>query len=162
MTATIWPTQEMEEGWLAAGLISTNLDDGIADAVALLWKAGFKTFTSCEGGKGHSFRHATIGLELDGAYSSFQKRIVRFLRSQGMQNFTISLVADYSPDHPAGKSCVYVEGLDLLSEDKRRKVIAAVKRRERRLRRQLRDLGIDEFSGVPMLAALAKGSYLKE
>lgn len=29
-----------------------DLDDGIRDTVILLWKAGFRTFTSCEGGKG--------------------------------------------------------------------------------------------------------------
>ena len=107
-----------------------DLDEGICDAVLLLREAGFKTFTSCEGGWGHSFRHETIGLELNGDYPSFQKKIVRFLRSQKIDNFTISLVTDY----PKGKSYVYVERLDLLSEDKRKKVIQAVKRKERRLR----------------------------
>jgi hypothetical protein len=116
-----------------------DLDPGIRDAVLLLQKAGFKTFTSCEGGKGHSFRHETIGLELDGDYRSFQKKIVAFLRSQGIENFTISLVTDY----PAGKSVVYLEGLDLLSEEKRRKVIESVKRRERKLRRQMREVSIN-------------------
>jgi hypothetical protein len=110
-----------------------DLDPGIWDAVLLLQKAGFKTFTSCEGGKGHSFRHETIGLELDGDYRSFQKRLVRFLRSQGMETFTVSLVTDY----PAGKSMVYLEGLDLLSADKKKTVIESVKRRERKLRRQI-------------------------
>ena len=43
----------------------SDLDPGIRDAVLLLQKAGFKTFTSCEGGRGHSFRHETIGLVLD-------------------------------------------------------------------------------------------------
>lgn len=114
-----------------------DLDPGIRDAVLLLWKAGFKTFTSCEGGKGHSFRHGTIGLELDGDYRTFQKKLVKFLRSQGMKNFTISLVTDY----PAGKSYVYLEGLDLLSADKRKKVIQVAKRRDRKLRRQMRELG---------------------
>ncbi len=114
-----------------------DLDLGIRDAVLLLWKAGFKTFTSCEGGWGHSFRHETIGIELDGDYPTFQKKIVRFLRSQRMENFTISLVTDY----PKGKSVVYLEGLDLLSSDKRRRVLQAVRRKERRLRGEL---GISE------------------
>jgi hypothetical protein len=114
-------------------LDTTDLDPGIRDAVLLLREAGFKTFTSCEGGRGHSFRHETIGLELDGDYRSFQKKLVQFLRSQGMANFTVSLVTDY----PAGKSCVYVEGLDLLSADKKKKVIEGVRRKERRLRRKL-------------------------
>jgi len=117
-----------------------DLDDGIRDTVVLLWKAGFRTFTSCEGGKGHSFRYATIGLELDEDYFNFQNKLVEFLRSQGMQNFTISLVTDFHPDYPAGKTCVYLEGLDLLSEDKRKRVIRSINRKERRLRRQLREV----------------------
>ena len=75
---------------------TSDLDPGIRDAVLLLQKAGFKTFTSCEGGRGHSFRHETIGLELDGDYRSFQKRLVKFLRSQGMQCFQVNLVASQS------------------------------------------------------------------
>jgi hypothetical protein len=109
-----------------------TLDDGIRETVLLLRKAGYTTFTSCEGGRGHSFRHATIGLEFDSDYRTFQKKLVRFLQSRGMENFTVSLVTDY----PADKSYVYLEGLDLLSAEKRRKVIAAVKRKEQRLWRK--------------------------
>ena len=118
----------------------SDLDPGIRDAVLLLQTAGFKTFTSCEGGRGHSFRHETIGLELDRDYRSFHKRLVKFLRSQGIESFTISLVTDY----PQGKSVVYLEGLDLLSADKRRRVIDGVRRKERRLRQQIQKLGISE------------------
>jgi hypothetical protein len=120
-----------------------DLDEGIRDTVVLLWKAGFKTFTSCEGGRGHSFRHETIGLELDGKYPSFHRRLVGFLRSKGMQTFTISLVSDYTPDCRKGRSCVYVEGLDLLSEDKRRRVIQSIRRRDRRCLRHLREAGLE-------------------
>ena len=119
-----------------------DLDDGIRDTVVLLWKAGFRTFTSCEGGKGHSFRYGTIGLELGGDYFKFQKKLVRILRSHGMENFTISFVTDFHPDYPEGKNCVYVEGLDLLSEDKKRRVIRSDNRRERRLRRQCFEEGL--------------------
>ena len=59
------------------------------------------------------------------------------LAAKGMQNFTVSLVTNYTADHAKGKSCVYVEGLDLLSADKRRRVIETITRNERRLRRQL-------------------------
>ena len=86
------------------------------------------------------FQHETIGLELEGSYSTFQRRLVRFLRSHGMENFTISLVTDYHPSHPEGKRCVYLGGLDILSEKKRRQVIESMKRRERRLRRQLEEM----------------------
>jgi len=37
-----------------------NLDDGIKDAVILLNKFGFKTFESCQGGKGHCYDVPTI------------------------------------------------------------------------------------------------------
>jgi hypothetical protein len=118
-----------------------HLDPGIRDAVLLLRQAGFRTFTSCEGGRGHSFPHETIGLEPEGGYAGFEKRLVAFLRSHGMQQFTVSLVTDYHPDHPQGKRWVYLEGLDLLSEEKRRRVVAAVRRREGRLRRELGAMG---------------------
>ena len=48
----------------------------------------------------------------------------------GIESFTISLVTDY----PKGKSFVYLEGLDILSADKKKKVIEAVRRKEGRLR----------------------------
>jgi len=116
-----------------------DLDHGICDAVVLLQEGGFRTFTSCEGGRGHSFQHATIGLELEGSYTSFHKKLVRFLRSHGMENFTISLVTDY----PKGKRCVYLSGLDILSGEKRKQVIESSKRRERKLRRELEEMGIE-------------------
>ena len=114
-----------------------DLDPGIRDAVLLLQRAGFKTFTSCEGGRGHAFQHETIGVEAEGGFARFQRRLVGFLRSQGMRCFTVSMVTDYHPKHPAGKRWVYLEGLDLLSGEKRKRVIEAVKRRERRLLRGL-------------------------
>lgn len=114
----------------------TNLDDGIMGTVLLLWAGGFRTFTSCEGGKGHSFRYGTVGLALEGAFPDFQRRLLGFLRSNGMQNFTISLVTDFCANCPEGRSCVYVEGLDLLSEDKRERSIRSIKRKERKLRRE--------------------------
>ena len=113
-----------------------ELDAGIRDAVVLLQEGGFRTFTSCEGGRGHSFQHVTIGLELEGSYTTFHKKLVRFLRSHGMENFTISLVTDY----PKGKRYVYLSGLDILSEKKRKQVIESIKRRERKLRRELEEV----------------------
>jgi hypothetical protein len=111
-----------------------TLDPGIRDAVLMLRHAGFTTFTSCEGGRGHSFRHETIGLELEGSYAAFHRRLVAFLRAHGMRCFTVNLVTDYHPVHPQGKRWVYLEGLDLLSAEKRGRVVAAAKRRETRLR----------------------------
>ena len=48
------------------GLDPHVLDDGIRDTVVLLQQGGFRTFTSCEGGRGHAFQHETIGIELEG------------------------------------------------------------------------------------------------
>jgi len=107
------------------------LDPGIRNTVLLLQKNGFQTFTSCEGGRGHAFQIGTIGLELDEPYSTFQKRLVKFLRSHGIENFTLSLMTDY----PEGGKYVYLSGLDILSDEKRARVIESIKRRERRLRR---------------------------
>jgi len=125
--------------------VPSDLDPGICDAVVLLNRGGFRTFTSCEGGRGHAFQHETIGLELEGSYSRFQKRLVRFLRSHGMENFTISLVTDY----PEGNKCVYLSGLDILSEKKRKQVIRSIKRKERRLRRQLEEMRVEVPAEVP-------------
>ena len=111
------------------------LDPGIRDIVVVLNKAGFRTFTSCEGGRGHAFRHATIGFELNEPYPTFQKRLVTFMRSQGVLNFSLSLVTNY----PDLDSYVYIESLDLLSPDKKRKAILGIKRKERRLLRQIRE-----------------------
>ena len=59
-----------------------------------------------------------------------------------MQCFQINLVTDYHPDRPKGKSYVYLEGLDLLSEEKRNRVVEGVRRKERKLRREMEELGI--------------------
>jgi hypothetical protein len=64
-----------------------NLDEGVRDTVLLLNEGGFQTFTSCEGGRGHAFQHESIGLDLDGPYSAFEKRLVGFLRSNRMTHF---------------------------------------------------------------------------
>jgi hypothetical protein len=41
-----------------------TLDDGIRETVFLLRNAGYKTFISCEGGRGHAFHEPTIGLKV--------------------------------------------------------------------------------------------------
>ncbi len=120
-----------------------DLDHGICDAVVLLNEGGFKTFTSCHGGRGHAFQQETIGLELEGSYSAFQKKLVRFLRSHGMENFTISLVTDY----PSGNRYVYLSGVDLLSGEKKERVMATIRRKERRLWRRLEELGLRCLGG---------------
>lgn len=124
------------------GLDPRVLDDGIRDTVLLLRDAGFKTFTSCQGGRGHSFQHETVGLELEGRYADFERRLVRFIRGQGMQDFTVSLTTDYTSDCPEGKRYVYLSGLDILSINEQRRVIESCKRKARQAVRQLREIGL--------------------
>ena len=81
-----------------------------------------------------------VSPELEGSYPTFQKRLVRFLRSHGMVNFTIDLVTNF----PSGNRYIYLSGVDLLSGEKREKVMASIKRKERRLWRRLEELGIEE------------------
>ena len=118
-----------------------GLDDGIRDTVLLLRKAGFKTFTSCQGGRGHSFREEVIGLALEGRYCDFERRLVRFLRAQGMKEFSLSLMTDYTSGCPEGKRYVYLSGLDILSMDEQRRVIEACKRKARAAVREMRQMG---------------------
>ena len=119
-----------------------SLDDGIRDTVMLLRDAGFKTFTSCQGGRGHAFQYETIGMEMEGRYADFEKRLVRFLHAKGMKDFTISLTTDYTSDCPMGKRYVYLSGLDILSLDEQRRVIETCKRKARQAVRQLREIGL--------------------
>ena len=123
------------------GLDPNELDDGIRDTVLLLRGAGFKTFTSCQGGRGHSFREEVIGLELEGRYADYEKRLVRFLLAQGMKEFSLSLTTDYTSDCPEGKRFVYLSGLDILSLNEQRRVIEACKRKARAAVRELREMG---------------------
>src|SRR2546428_231679 len=116
-----------------------ELDDGIREFVALLWKAGYETFTSCEGGHRHPFRHPTIGLRLKGDYFKFRDRLAKFLRRQGCETFEISLMTRYHPDYPAGEHDVWLESLDILSPTKYRERIESMRRRDQRLLTILRN-----------------------
>ncbi len=106
----------------------------------MLRKAGYKTFSSCEGGRGHAFRYPTIGVKLVGDYFKFRDRLARFLRSQGRHSFEISLITCYHPSYRKPKEWVYVEGFDLLSPEKRKRALAALRRRDQRLLRELEKL----------------------
>ncbi len=109
-----------------------TLDDGIREIVLLLRKAGYKTFTSCEGGRGHSFREPTIGLTVQGDYFRFRDRLVKFLHSQGRSCFEVVLFSCYHPDTPQGKHHAYLQGFDIVSPEKRKKLIRSSRQKERR------------------------------
>lgn len=118
----------------------SDFDEGIRDSVLMLWKAGFKTFTCCEGGHGHPFRYPTIGVTMVGDYFKFRDRLAKFLRSKGCQLFEISLMSCYHPRRDKPKDLLYVEGLDLLSPAKKKRAVAAMKRKEARLGSLLKKL----------------------
>jgi len=110
-----------------------TLDDGIREIVLLLRKAGFKTFTSCEGGRGHPFQEPTVGLKLEGNYFRFRNRLVKFLHFHDRHFFEVTFVSSYHNNHPKGKHYVYIEGFDIASPEKRKKVMKSIKQRERKL-----------------------------
>lgn len=114
-----------------------TLDDGIREIVLLLRKAGYKTFTSCEGGRGHPFREPTVGLKLEGDYFQFRVRLAQFLHSHGRWFFEITLVSSYHQKYPQGKHYVYLVGFDIASPEKRKKIDRSIKQRERRLAHRL-------------------------
>ena len=118
------------------------LDDGIRETVFLLRKAGYKTFTSCEGGRGHAFPEPTIGLKLRGDYFASRDRLVKFLYSQGRWFFEVVLVSSYHRKTPQGKHYVYLQGFDVASPGKQRTISRSIKRREKRLMRQLEQEGL--------------------
>lgn len=111
----------------------TDFDEGIRDSVLMFWKAGFKTFTCCEGGHGHPFRYPTIGVTMVGDYFRFRDRLARFLRSKGCEVFEITLMSCYQPDRSKPKDVMYVEGLDLLSPAKKKRAVVALRRKNARL-----------------------------
>ena len=51
-------------------------------------------------------------------------------------------MTDYHPSYPEGRRYVYLEGLDLLSPEKRRRVLESARRRERAAARRLRGMGV--------------------
>lgn len=126
-------------------LRTDTLDDGIREIVLLLRKARYKTFTSCEGGKGHPFPEPTVGLKFDGDYFQFRDRLVQFLHSHGRRFFEITLVSSYNRKYPRGKHYVYLVGFDIASPEKRKKIDRLIKRRERRLVHRLERQGMGEW-----------------
>jgi hypothetical protein len=118
-----------------------TLDEGIREIVLVLRNAGYKTFTSCEGGRGHPFPVPTVGLRFEGDYFRFRDRLVEFLQSEGKWFFEIMLISSYHPKHPEGKHWVYLQGYDIASAEVRKKMNRTIKQKERRLIRQLERKG---------------------
>jgi hypothetical protein len=114
------------------------LDAGIQEIVLLLRQAGYKTFTSCEGGRGHAFREPTVGLNFKGDYFAFRDRLVEFLHAHGRRFFEVVLVSSY----PKGKHYVYLQGFDIASTETRKKMERTMKQQRRRLIERLERKGL--------------------
>jgi len=106
-----------------------TLDPGIQEAVLLLREAGYKTFTSCEGGRGHPFPEPTVGVTFKGDYFAFRDQLVEFLHTQGRRFFEVVLVSSY----PKGNHYVYLQGFDIASPERRKKMDRSMKQKGRRL-----------------------------
>jgi hypothetical protein len=122
------------------GVDPSQFDENFRGSVLMLWEGGYKIVVSCEGGRGHAFRYPTIGVKLVGDvgnYFEFRDHLAGFLRSRGCRAFETTLVTCY---HPSYRNWVYVEGLDLVTPEKRKKFIETIRRRERRLDRLLEQL----------------------
>ncbi|HEY1602812.1 MAG TPA: hypothetical protein VGG64_24625 [Pirellulales bacterium] len=115
----------------------SDFDAGIRATVLRLWEAGFRTFTCCQGGRGHAFRNPTIGIDLEGDYFALRTRLAAFLHAEGCRVFEISLITCYDEEHEQGQDFMHVEGLDLLSPEIRSQAIKRIQRQERRLEREL-------------------------
>ena len=122
----------------------SRLDEGIREIVLLLRKAGYKTFTSCEGGRGRPFPEPTVGLEMECDYFTFRDRLVRFLQSHGRRFFEVTLMSSYHQDYPERKHYVYLQGFDIASPEKRRTMLRAIQAKERGLVRRLERDGLGE------------------
>lgn len=151
-----------------------TLDDGIRETVLLLRKAGYKTFTSCEGGRGHAFHEPTIGLKAKGDYFPFRNRLVKFLHSQGRCCFEVVLVSSYHHKTPQGKHHIYLQGFDIVSPAKRKRLLQSSRQKERRTTaRLLKDLhgskaidippsrDIRTFKKAPRASRKSKGNQVK-
>ena len=129
----IVPVQSTAVETAVSELDPRTLDPGIREIVLLLRKAGYKTFTSCEGGRGHAFREPTVGLKFKGDYFALRDQLVTFLHSQGRRLFEVVLVSSYLQGYPKGKHYVYLQGFDIASAETRKKMARTMRRRDRRL-----------------------------
>ena len=59
-----------------------EIDDGIRDAVRLVFESGDQTLESCEGGPGHGYRYPTIFFR---APPKGNQYVLRVLREQGYE-----------------------------------------------------------------------------
>jgi hypothetical protein len=81
-----------------------ELDPLIRETVLLLRGAGFKTFSSCQGTKGHGYHLPTVRMNVDEGASARQTRdrLIRFLADRQTTGFTVHCAYDYGgPEHGA-------------------------------------------------------------
>jgi len=74
--------------------IYQDVDTGIRPIVKLLNEAGYETFTSCQGGEGHSFFRPTVGIFVHGNYFEFREKFVEFLNPH-VSRFSLILRSEH-------------------------------------------------------------------
>lgn len=72
------------------------LDEGIRDFAQFLWKHGFSTVSSCQGGKGHPHTKPTVTIVPEG--ESFNQMIVRLMTVLSENNIKWVSISRYSKD----------------------------------------------------------------
>jgi hypothetical protein len=88
--------------------IYQDVDPGIRPIVKLLNEAGFETFTSCQGGEGHSFFRPTVGIFVHGDYFEFREKFVEFLKPH-VGRFILNLKSDHGFSRSAVTQTCYLE-----------------------------------------------------
>ena len=92
------------------------VDSEIKPIVELLNSNGYETFTSCQGGEGHSFNKPTVGVLFKGDYFEFKKKFVEFLKPN-FSHFSLNLRTYYgtSKEHSEKRPCWTALYLELRS-----------------------------------------------
>jgi hypothetical protein len=79
--------------------IDEQVDPGIAAVVNVLRQAGFDTFSSCEGGEGHSFKHPSVRVQGEPKdFMWLRQGMARCLIKAGYQGFYIKEVYGYQKE----------------------------------------------------------------
>src|SRR5712692_4150402 len=89
----------------------TQLDSGIKEIVLSLYKVGFRTYASCQGGKGHCFSLPIVRMLPDEGKTAAEThiRLLKFMINLGIVGYTISCAYEY----PTSDGILGGESIDL-------------------------------------------------
>jgi hypothetical protein len=103
LTKKVYPDPDDKEALLKV------MDKEIIPYVQYLWDGGYETFTSCQGGKGHSFPKPIVGVSFGIApaeFGPFRDKLTEYLKKK-YPRFSINYKAAYGPT--AWWQAVYIE-----------------------------------------------------